>query len=132
MRTRGVNGDGKANFIFYIVVMTYTKYFSGKSYKRLDYKTKITLQWGVSFRFRTSRPFGTLLELSFKTSSSLVQVCCYYFILLSSANFRNWLLRDLCGHSNVFSWNECSKTNLFVIVLRSSTIPREHSYLISS
>ena len=78
-----------ANCIFYVVVMTYTKYFSGKSYKQLDYKTQITLQWGVSFRFRTSRPLGTLLDLSFKTSSSLVQVCFYHFFVLSSASFRD-------------------------------------------
>ena len=78
-----------ANCIFYVVVMTYTNYFSGKSYKRVDYKTQITLQWGVSFRFRTSRPLGTLLELSFKTSSSLVQVCFHHFCVLSSVNVRN-------------------------------------------
>ena len=84
----GIYSDN-ANCIFYVVVMTYTKYFSGKSYKRLDYKTKITLQWGVSFRFRTSRPLGTLLDLSFKTSSSLVQVCFYHFFVLSSASFRD-------------------------------------------
>lgn len=54
--------------------MTFTQFFSGQSFKRLGYKTKVTLTWRVSMRFRTSRPSGTLLDLTFKSSSSLLQI----------------------------------------------------------
>ena len=48
----------------------YTERFSGQSFKRLPANSKVS----VSVRFYTAKPSGTLLETSFPSSSSVLEV----------------------------------------------------------
>ena len=52
----------------------YTERFSRQSFKRVPANSKVSLLWSVSIRFRTAKPSGTLLEISFSSSSSVSEV----------------------------------------------------------
>ena len=52
----------------------YTERFSRQSFKRGPANSKVSLLWSVSMRFRTAKPSGTLLEISFSSSSSVPEV----------------------------------------------------------
>ena len=52
----------------------YTERFSGQSFRRVPANSKVNLPWSVSMRFRTAKPSGTLLEISFSSSSSVSEV----------------------------------------------------------
>ena len=52
----------------------YTERFSGQSFRRVPANSKVNLPWSVSMRFRTAKPSGTLIETSFSSSSSVLEV----------------------------------------------------------
>ena len=52
----------------------YTERFSRQSFKRVPANSKVSLLWSVSMRFCTAKPSGTLLEISFSSSSSVPEV----------------------------------------------------------
>ena len=52
----------------------YTERFSRQSFKRVPANSKVNLLWSVSVRFRTAKTSGTLLEISFSSSFSVLEV----------------------------------------------------------
>ncbi|PFX21141.1 Cadherin EGF LAG seven-pass G-type receptor 2 [Stylophora pistillata] len=52
----------------------YTERFLGQSFKKVPANSKVSLPWSISMRFRTAKPSGTLLETSFSSSSSVLEL----------------------------------------------------------
>ena len=79
----------------------YTERFSRQSFKRVPANSKVNLPWSVSMRFRTAKPSGTLLEISFSSSSSVPEVS---YVNQGTCFKSHWTLLYLRELRFYFSW----------------------------